>query len=145
MTETFWGPSKNLLGTFRYLWVPLGTSGYLWVPLSTSENLWEPLGTSGNLWEPLGTTGNLWEPLETSRNLWAPLGTSGYLPGTFREPSGNLPGNFRNLWVPLGKMMMSFICSCRIKKIGAKLHIYLQEGTYHKRLFRGPSTNDMKK
>ena len=23
--------------------------------------------------------------------------------------------------------------------------IYLEEGTYHKRLFRGPSTNDMKK
>jgi hypothetical protein len=34
--------------------------------------------------------------------------------------------------------MMSFICSCR-NKIGAELHIYLQEGTYHKRLFRGPS------
>ena len=31
------------------------------------------------------------------------------------------------------------------QKIGAKLHIYLQEGTYHKRLFRGPSTKDMKK
>jgi hypothetical protein len=23
--------------------------------------------------------------------------------------------------------------------------VYLNEGTYHKRLFRGPSTNDMKK
>jgi hypothetical protein len=23
--------------------------------------------------------------------------------------------------------------------------VYLMEGTYHKRLFRGPSTNDMKK
>jgi hypothetical protein len=42
-------------------------------------------------------------------------------------------------------MMMSFICSCRNKKIGAELHIYLEEGTYHKRLFRGPNTNDMKK
>jgi hypothetical protein len=31
------------------------------------------------------------------------------------------------------------------QKRGAKLHIYLEEGTYHKRLFRGPSTNDMKK
>ena len=31
------------------------------------------------------------------------------------------------------------------QKIGAKLHIYLEEGTYHTRLFRGPSTNDMKK
>jgi hypothetical protein len=31
------------------------------------------------------------------------------------------------------------------QKIGAELHIYLEEGTYHKRLFRGPSTNDMKK
>ena len=29
-------------------------------------------------------------------------------------------------------MMMSFICSCR-NKIGAELHIYLKEGTYHKR------------
>ncbi len=42
------------------------------------------------------------------------------------------------------KMMMSFVCSCR-NKIGPELHIYLEEGTYHKRLFRGPSTNDMKK
>jgi hypothetical protein len=41
-------------------------------------------------------------------------------------------------------MMMSFIGSCR-NKIGAKLHIYLEEGTCHKRLFyRAPSTNDMK-
>ena len=33
------------------------------------------------------------------------------------------------------------------QKIGTKLHIHLQEGTYHKWLFvlRGPSTNDMKK
>jgi hypothetical protein len=30
-------------------------------------------------------------------------------------------------------------------KIRAELHIYLEEGTYHKRLFGGPSTNDMKK
>jgi hypothetical protein len=30
------------------------------------------------------------------------------------------------------------------RKIGAKLHVYLEEGTHHKRLFRGPSTNDMK-
>jgi hypothetical protein len=31
------------------------------------------------------------------------------------------------------------------QKIGAKLHVYLEEGTYHKRLFRGPNTNNMKK
>jgi hypothetical protein len=31
------------------------------------------------------------------------------------------------------------------QKIGTDLHIYLEEGTYHKRLFRGPNTNDMKK
>jgi hypothetical protein len=31
------------------------------------------------------------------------------------------------------------------QKIGAELHIYLEEDTYHKRLFRGPNTNDMKK
>ncbi len=31
------------------------------------------------------------------------------------------------------------------QKIGAEVHIYLEEGTYHKRLFRGPNTNDMKK
>jgi len=31
------------------------------------------------------------------------------------------------------------------QKRGAELHIYLEEGTYHKRLFRGPNTNDMKK
>jgi hypothetical protein len=45
--------------------------------------------------------------------------------------------------VPSMVMMMPFICSCR-NKIGAELHIYLEEGTYHKRLFRGPITNDMK-
>jgi len=37
--------------------------------------------------------------------------------------------------------VMSFICSCR-NKIGAELNIYLEEGTCHKRLFIGPSTND---
>ena len=31
------------------------------------------------------------------------------------------------------------------QKRGAELHIYLEEGTYHKRLFRGSYTNDMKK
>jgi hypothetical protein len=31
------------------------------------------------------------------------------------------------------------------QKIGAELQIYLEEGTYQKRLFRGPITNDMKK
>ena len=31
------------------------------------------------------------------------------------------------------------------QKIGAELHIYLEEGTYHKRLLRVPNTNDMKK
>ena len=31
------------------------------------------------------------------------------------------------------------------QKIGADLHIYLEEGTYSKSLFRGPNTNDMKK
>ncbi len=31
------------------------------------------------------------------------------------------------------------------QKIGAELHINLEEGTYHTRLFRGPNTNDMKK
>jgi hypothetical protein len=41
-------------------------------------------------------------------------------------------------------MMMSFICSYR-NKVGAELHIYLEEDTYHKRLLRGPITNDMKK
>jgi hypothetical protein len=41
-------------------------------------------------------------------------------------------------------MMMSFICFCR-NKIGAELHTYLEEGTYHKRLFTGPNTNDLKK
>jgi hypothetical protein len=42
-------------------------------------------------------------------------------------------------------MMMSFICSLQKQKIGAELHTYLEEGTYHTRLFRGPNTNDMKK
>jgi hypothetical protein len=37
--------------------------------------------------------------------------------------------------------MMSFICPCR-NKIEAELHIYREEGMYHKRLFRGPITND---
>jgi hypothetical protein len=31
------------------------------------------------------------------------------------------------------------------QKRGTELHVYLEEGTYHKRLFRGPNTNDMKK
>jgi hypothetical protein len=43
-------------------------------------------------------------------------------------------------------MMMSLVyLFLQKQKIGAKFHIYLEEGTYHKRLFRGPSTNDMKK
>ena len=33
-------------------------------------------------------------------------------------------------------MMISFICSCR-NIIGAELHLYLEEGTCHKRLFEG--------
>ena len=40
--------------------------------------------------------------------------------------------------------MMSFNCSCG-NKIGAELHIYLEDGKYHKGMFRGPSTNDIKK
>ena len=40
---------------------------------------------------------------------------------------------------------MSFICSQCRNKIGAELHICLEEGTNHKRLFKRPSTNDMKK
>jgi hypothetical protein len=31
------------------------------------------------------------------------------------------------------------------QKIEAELHIYFEEGMCHKRLFRGPNTNDMKK
>jgi hypothetical protein len=31
------------------------------------------------------------------------------------------------------------------QKRGAELHIYLEEGTYHKRLFRWSNTNDMKR
>ena len=31
------------------------------------------------------------------------------------------------------------------QKIGAEIYIYLEEGTYHTRLFRVPSTNDMEK
>jgi len=41
------------------------------------------------------------------------------------------------------KMSSKFICSCK-NKIGPELHISLEEGTYHKRLFRGPNTNDKK-
>jgi hypothetical protein len=41
------------------------------------------------------------------------------------------------------QLVMSLICSCR-NKIGAELHIFLEEGTYHKRLFRGPRTYDIK-
>ena len=46
---------------------------------------------------------------------------------------------------PLRGMVMSFFCSQCRNKIGAELHICLEEGTNHKRLFKGPSTNDMKK
>ena len=35
--------------------------------------------------------------------------------------------------------------SCKQKTMQAELHIVVEEGTYHKRLFRGPSTYDMKK
>ena len=28
------------------------------------------------------------------------------------------------------------------QNLGAKLHIYLEEGTYHKRLFRGPTKRE---
>jgi hypothetical protein len=38
-----------------------------------------------------------------------------------------------------------FYLFLQYQKRGAELHIYLEEGTYHKRLFRGPNTNDMKK
>jgi hypothetical protein len=47
------------------------------------------------------------------------------------------PGPQRN-----ARLTPSLICSCR-NKIGAELNIYLEEGTYHKRLFRGPDTNDI--
>ncbi len=38
-----------------------------------------------------------------------------------------------------------FYLFLRKQEMRAELHIYLEEGTYHKRLFRGPNTNDMKK
>ena len=57
---------------------------------------------------------------------------------TFNCPAAQFP-----VVLALMMMIMSFIGSCR-NKIGAELHIYLEEGTYHKRLFRGPSTDDMK-
>jgi hypothetical protein len=38
-----------------------------------------------------------------------------------------------------------FYLFLQTQKRGAELHIYLEEGTYHKRLFRGPNTNDMNK
>ncbi len=37
-----------------------------------------------------------------------------------------------------------FYLLLQTQKRGAELHIYLEEGTYHTRLFRGPDTNDMK-
>jgi hypothetical protein len=40
-------------------------------------------------------------------------------------------------------MMMSFICSCRNKN--QPKAIYSKGTFYHTRLFRGPSTNDVKK
>jgi hypothetical protein len=40
-------------------------------------------------------------------------------------------------------MMMSFICSCRNKN--EPKAIYPKGTSHHTRLFRGPSTNDMKK
>ena len=40
-------------------------------------------------------------------------------------------------------MMMSFICSCRNKN--QPKAIYPKGTSHHTRLFRGPSTNDMKK
>jgi len=40
-------------------------------------------------------------------------------------------------------MMMSFISPCRNKR-GAELYIYLEEGTYYKRLFRSVYANARK-
>jgi hypothetical protein len=64
----------------------------------------------------------------------------------YRVPHGSHPV-FTSAMMMM--MMMSFICSYRNKILpGAELHIYLEEGRYqlfHKRLFRGPNTNDMKK
>jgi hypothetical protein len=65
--------------------------------------------------------------------------------GTRQVTLSAMPNDLRTA-LTQPKMMMSLICSCRNKIIvGAELHISLEEGTYHQRLFRGPSTNDMKK
>jgi hypothetical protein len=55
---------------------------------------------------------------------------------------------FLGLWINSGAFHEDddvFYVFLQKQKIGAELHIYLEEGTCHKRLFRGPNTNDMKK
>ena len=52
-------------------------------------------------------------------------------------------GDLESKWDPIHKKL--FYLFLQKQKRGVELHIYLEEGTYHKRLFRGPNTNDMKK
>ncbi len=47
--------------------------------------------------------------------------------------------------LPLIKLFAFFYLFLQKQKRGSDLHIYLEEGPYHKRMFRGPNTNDMKK
>ena len=80
------------------------------------------------------------EPVLTTHARSPPAAGSHCLAGADSAP--HLEQNFNPVHCKDDDVFYLFL---QKQKIGAELHIYLEEGTYHKRLFRGPNTNDIKK